>query len=87
MSVRLVFAGVIALAFATGAGAQPAKVPAKPDPSSKSGGPLIVASADHGPNSPQTVEATPLPAKHRAARVTTCRCGGDPQLEPQEDRQ
>jgi hypothetical protein len=43
--------------------------------------PVILASADtSSPPSPGAPQSNPAPAKHRAGRVTACRCG-DPQPE------
>ena len=86
MRARFVTIAVAALALAGIAHAQPAKVPLKPDSTSKANDPVVLASADHAPNVPPVGEAAPTPPKHRAVRVTTCRCGGEPQLESQEER-
>ena len=76
---------VSAVAITAGAGAQPVKAPAQVtnQPPIRTA-PVVLASADHV--SPPTPVADPVaaPVKRRAARVTTCRCGGDPRPEPQE---
>ena len=76
---------VSAVAITAGAGAQPVKTPAQVtnQPPIRTA-PVVLASADHV--SPPTPVADPVaaPVKRRAARVTTCRCGGDPRPEPQE---
>ena len=76
---------VSAVAITAGAGAQPVKAPARVtnQPPIRTA-PVVLASADH--MSPPTPVADPVaaPVKRRAARVTTCRCGGDPRPEPQE---
>jgi hypothetical protein len=74
-----------ALSLAAGTGAQPVKTPAQvngQEPIRTT--PVVLASADHV--TPPTPSADPVatPVKRRAARVTTCRCGGDPQPEPQD---
>lgn len=48
--------------------------------------PVVLASADQVAPSEATTDAAPAPVKHRAARVTTCRCGGDPQPAQPEDQ-
>lgn len=46
--------------------------------------PVVLASAEQV-SSETTTDAAPAPVKHRTARVTTCRCGGDPQpTQPEE---
>jgi hypothetical protein len=89
MHARLVLVAAGALALATSGAAQPAKTPAaQPNPSTNHAAPVVLASADHVTTPASTSDAPPVPAKpHRAARVTTCRCGGDPQTEQPEEQQ
>lgn len=83
MTVRLLFVTAAALSLA---GAAMAADPVKPElrDSTVPAAPrdLVLASVDSkaAPSAPGA--QTPAPAKHRTARVTTCRCG-DPQ--PQDD--
>jgi len=76
---------VSATALAAAAGAQPVKTPAQVTGQAPiRTAPVVLASADRV--TPPTPSADPVvaPVKRRAARVTTCRCGGDPRPEPQE---
>ena len=80
MHARIVTIAAAALLVSASANAaEPAK---KPTPQAKQtqtrSSPVVLASAEEvspGPNP----EAAQPPVKRRAARVTTCRCGGDPQ--------
>jgi hypothetical protein len=79
----MMMAAVVALA--AGAGAQPVKTPIQGNGQGPiRSAPVVLASADRV--TPPTANADPVavPVKRRAARVTTCRCGGDPQPESQE---
>lgn len=89
MHARFLTIAVAALAIAGVAAAQPAKPADTPkDKPSSRVAPVVLASAEQvvgtsiGANQPTAT----VPAKRpRAARVTTCRCGGDPQ--PQQEEQ
>jgi len=88
MHARSVTIAAVTLLLATGAiAAEPVKTPtphAKPTQTRST--PVVLASADQV--SPDTMpEAAPPPVKRRAARVTTCRCGGDPQPQQPEEQQ
>jgi hypothetical protein len=85
MHARFVTIAAAAVSFATSAAAEPPKAPAsQPNSSQPHPAPVVFASADHV----ATADATQVPAKPRhAPRVTTCRCGGDPQPEQPEDQQ
>jgi len=89
MNARLSIIAAAAVALATAATAQSAKTPpAQANSAPKHPAPVVLASADHLAGPAPVSEATTAPAKpHRAARVTTCRCGGDPQPAPQDDQQ
>lgn len=87
MHARLVIIAAAASALATSAIGQSTKTP-PPQPNSTQvrPAPVVLASADHVESAPVT-DATQAPTKpHRAARVTTCRCG-DPQPAPQDEQQ
>jgi len=84
MTARLLFAGAAALSITCAASAAD---PSKPE-SRDSGSPasqqqLVLASVDVKAPAPDTNAQTPAPTRHRTARVTTCRCGGD--VQPQAD--
>ena len=70
---------VAGLAAAAAAAAEPAKPPVrKAEQPTEQPAPVLVAAADQVRAEP-SAEAQPQPAaptKRRAARVTTCRCGG-----------
>lgn len=87
MHARSVIIAAAALALATSAIAQSAKTQApQPNSTQTHPAPVVLASADHMASAP-VGDAAPAQAKpHRAARVTTCRCG-DPQPAPQDDQQ
>lgn len=83
MQVRFLVFAMIGLSLADQVSAEPPKPSATAAESSQPRrAPVVLASADHVPTT--SVEASSGPVKHRAARVTTCRCGGDPQPEPDE---
>ena len=84
MRVRLLFVAASALMVPGSAMAEPAKLP-QPRPAT-SPAPMILASADQvAGKSPLSGQATAGPVKRpRARRATTCRCGGGPQSETQE---
>jgi len=66
--------------------AEPAKAPAQAaaQPGNRSA-PVMLASADQVPTPAPTDQATPQQVKpHRAARVTTCRCGGQTEEQPEQ---
>ena len=68
---------ISAVALAASAGAQPVKVPAQasgPEPIRTA--PVVLASADHMTQPTPNADPVATPVKRRAARVTTCRCGG-----------
>jgi hypothetical protein len=86
MHVRFVtIAAAAAIALETSAAAEPPKAPAPQSASTQPHpAPVVLASADHV----TTPDANQAPAKpHRVPRVTTCRCGGDPQPDQPEDQQ
>lgn len=84
MRVRSLIVAASALMLPGGALAEPAKLP-QPRPATRPA-PVILASADQvAGQSPLQAQAAATPAKRpRAARATTCRCGGAPQAETQE---
>ena len=88
MCARFVtFAAAALLVASSAIAAEPNKAP---EPHAKQtqtrSSPVVLASADQvAPDA--APEAAPPPAKRRAARVTTCRCGGDPQPQQREEQQ
>ena len=86
MRVPSVTIAALTLVAATAAFAQPPKAPAKPaaQPASHAA-PVILAAPDPIPTPAPTDPATTPPAKpHRAARVTTCRCGDQAEEQPEQ---
>lgn len=84
MHARVVTIAAAAVALATSVAAEPPKTPA-PQPNSTHAhpAPVVLASADHV----AAADASQAPAKpHRTGRVTTCRCGGDPQPDQPEEQ-
>jgi hypothetical protein len=84
MTARLMIIAAAALTVATSAIAEPAK-PQSPqaNPPSRPPATLVLASAEQAQApAPAADQQSPAPVKHRAARVTTCRCG-DPQTQEQ----
>ena len=88
MHARIVTIAAAALLAATsGMAAEPVKkpVPEAKQPQTRSS-PVILASADQvSPDAAPSAAAPPI--KRRAARITTCRCGGDPQPTQPDDQQ
>ena len=85
MHARFVSIAAAAVALAGSAAAEPPKAPAPQSASNQPHpAPVVLASADHV----ATPEANQGPAKtHSTPRLTTCRCGGDPQPDQPEDQQ
>ncbi|HZC38430.1 MAG TPA: hypothetical protein VE221_07125 [Sphingomicrobium sp.] len=78
MHARFIMIAAAALAAGTAAPAEPTKAPAK-DAAQQTNhpAPVLLASADQVAAPASTDQASSSQAKpHRAARVTTCRCGG-----------
>lgn len=86
MKARSILLAAAAWSLTSSAPAQPAKNEdgAKANAASKPQQPVILASADRVASGPGE-ETRTAPSKHRAARVTTCRCGGDPRSQPQAE--
>jgi hypothetical protein len=84
MRVRLLIVAASALMVPGSAMAEPAKLP-QPRPAANPV-PMILASADQVvAKSSLPAQVSDAPAKRpRAARATTCRCGGAPQPQSQE---
>jgi hypothetical protein len=79
MHARFLMIAAVALMAESAAPAEPAKAPAQAParPVGHSAPPVMLASADQVPTPGPADQAASTPAKpHRAARVTTCRCGG-----------
>jgi hypothetical protein len=88
MHARFVTVAAVALSLTTSASAEPPKAPApQPNPAQAHVAPVVFASADHVGTPAQVTDAPAQAKPHRAMRVTTCRCGGDPQPEPQDEQQ
>ncbi len=86
MPARLLMIAVAVLTVSTGVAAEPAKTPAKDAaPPVSHSAPVILASADPVRTPAPTDQATLPQAKpHRAARVTTCRCGDQLEEQPEQ---
>jgi hypothetical protein len=70
---------------ATASVAEPPKVPAPVSKPANISAPVVLASADQVRSPAPASEATPpAPVKHRAARVTTCRCGDQIAEQPEQ---
>jgi hypothetical protein len=84
MTARLMIIAAAALMAGTSATAEPAKPDnQQANPPSRPPAALVLASAEEAqPQAPAADQPSPAPVKHRAARVTTCRCG-DPQAADQ----
>jgi hypothetical protein len=84
MRVRSLIVAASGLMLGGSALAEPAKLP-QPRPAVRPA-PVILASADQVTSqSPLQAQAAATPVKRpRAARATTCRCGGTQQTETQE---
>lgn len=84
MHARIVTIASAALLASGAMAAEPAK---KPVPQAKQAQtrskPVVLASADQT-STEASPGAVPGPVKHRAARVTTCRCGDPQVVQPQE---
>ena len=79
MQIRFMMVAAAVLSLSASAFADPAS-PAAQDPAQPANKPARVVLASAEPvQAPDTVveqQASPTPVKRRAARVTTCRCGG-----------
>ena len=87
MHARFVtFAAAVLLVASGPIAAEPTKAPApRPKPTQTRSTPVVLASADQV-STEATSDAAPPPVKRRAGRVTTCRCGGGPQPQTQEQQ-
>lgn len=80
--LALIAASILVAGSATAA---PPNPPAKPAAQqSKAPAPVILASADRLPSPAPADPAASQPKPHRAARVTSCRCGGQVEEEQPE---
>lgn len=85
MNARFVTIAAAALMLSASGAAEPPKAPspqANPNPGRT--GPVVLASAERVAT--PAAETASAPVRHRAARVTTCRCGGEPQPDSQEEQ-
>ena len=85
MTARFSIIVAALLTIGATASAEPAKTPAPDAKPANSSAPVVLASADQvRPPAPAGDQAAPAPAKHRAARVTTCRCGEQVAEQPEQ---
>jgi hypothetical protein len=87
MHARFVMIAAASLTVGTAAPAEPAKAPAQAaaQPANRPARPVMMASADQVPTPAPADQGASTPAKpHRAARVTTCRCGGQTEEQPEQ---
>jgi hypothetical protein len=87
MHARFVMIAAIALTAGTAAPAEPPTTQAQgaPHPANRPAPPVMLASADQVPTPAPADQGASGPAKpHRAARVTTCRCGGQTAEQPEQ---
>ena len=87
-AVRLSIIALGSFAICGGAVAEPPKAAlAKPAQTQVRPSQIVLASAEKvRGTSPEAAQANSVPAKRRAPRVTTCRCG-DPQPDPENQDQ
>jgi hypothetical protein len=86
MHARFVMIAAVALAAGTAASAEPTQAPAQPaaQPANRPAPTVLLASADQVRAPAPSDQATSQPKPHRAARVTTCRCGGQTEEQPEQ---
>jgi hypothetical protein len=78
MHARSAAIAVAILTLGTAVSAEPPKATVKDaaQPANRPAPPVMLASADRVPTPAPTDSATSPAKPHRAARITTCRCGG-----------
>ena len=78
MHAPFMMIAALALAAGTAASAEPTKASAQPaaQPANRPAPTVLLASADQVRAPAPSDQANPPAKPHRAARVTTCRCGG-----------
>ena len=87
MHARIVtIAGAVLLAATSATAAEPVKKPARQAKQIQTRSTAVVLASADQVSSDATSDAAPPPVKRRASRVTTCRCGGDPQPQQPEER-
>jgi hypothetical protein len=86
MHARFVMIGAVALAAGTAASAEPTKAPAQPaaQPANRPPPTVLLASADQVRAPAPSDQANSSAKPHRAARITTCRCGGQTEEQPEQ---
>ena len=86
MKSRFAIIALIMLAAGTAVAAEPPRANA-PAPAQQANRParVVLASAEQVPAPAPADQANPQPPRHRAARVTTCRCG-DQAVEDQPEQ-
>jgi hypothetical protein len=86
MHARFVMIAAVALAAGTAASAEPTKASAQPaaQPANRPAPTVLLASADQVRAPAPSDQANPPAKPHRAARVTTCRCGGQTEEQPEQ---
>jgi hypothetical protein len=86
MHARFVMIAAVALAAGTAASAEPTKAPAQPaaQPANGPAPTVLLASNDQVRAPTPSDQANPQAKPHRAARITTCRCGGQTGEQPEQ---
>jgi hypothetical protein len=86
MHARFVMIAAVALAGGTAAPAEPTNAPAQTaaQPANRPAPTVLLASADQVRAPAPSDQANPTAKPHRAARVTTCRCGGQTEEQPEQ---
>jgi hypothetical protein len=85
MKPRFAIIALTVLAAGTAVAAEPTQAPAK-DVSQQASRParVMLASAEQVSAPAPADQSNPQPPKHRAARVTTCRCGDQAAEQPEQ---
>jgi hypothetical protein len=86
MHARFAGVAIAILTLGTAVSAEPPKAPAKEaaQRTNRAAPAVLLASAEQVTAPAQSDQATQQPKPHRAARVTTCRCGGQTEEQPDQ---
>jgi hypothetical protein len=86
MHARFAGLGIAILTLGTAVSAEPPRTTAKEaaQPANRAAPAVLLASAEQVTAPAPSDQATPQPKPHRAARVTTCRCGGQAEEQPEQ---
>jgi len=85
MTARFSLIAAAVLVVGTSVSAEPPKELAQSPAKRADAAPVLLAAADQvRPSAPATDQPAPVAAKHRAARVTTCRCGDQVAEQPDQ---